>query len=378
MGHAYTPGLKVTERLLVKKSRILPLKGDVIVKVGDKVKPEDVVARTMLPGNVVPLNVANKLGIPPEDIEHVMLKKAGDRIKVGETVAQSKPLFGLKFLGSSKAEATVDGTIESVSHVTGQVLQRGEPTPVQVHAYIQGEVIEVLPREGCVVACKAAFVQGIFGIGGETSGAVKVVSQDNKTVLEDTMIDSSLKGKIVVGGSLVTAAALKKAIASGVKGIVVGGFDDKDLRDFLGYDIGVAITGSEDIGCTLVVTEGFGQINMAQKTFDLFKNHEGELACINGATQIRAGVIRPEVVIPLQSGESIKTDIAEPPIEGLKIGSPIRVIRHPHFGRLGKVTDLPSPLAKLESESKARTLEVEFDDGKRTIVPRANVEMIEG
>ncbi len=377
MGHAYTPGLKVTDRVLVKKSRILPLKGDVIVKVGDKMKPDDVVARTLLPGNVVPLNVANKIGIPPEDIDHVMLKKVGDPIKAGELVAQSKPLFGLKFLGGTKVEATVDGTIESISHVTGQVLQRGEPTPVEVKAYIQGQVLEVIPREGCVVACKAAFVQGIFGIGGETSGAVKVVTPDNKTVLSDAMINSSLKGKIVVGGSLVTAPALKKAIAEGVKGIVVGGFDDKDLRDFLGYDIGVAITGSEDIGCTLVVTEGFGQINMALKTFELFKRHEGELACINGATQIRAGVIRPEVVIP-QSGESVQTDIAEAPIEGLKIGSLIRVIRHPHFGKLGKVSDLPSPLAKLESESKARILEVEFEDGRRTIVPRANVEMIEG
>jgi hypothetical protein len=376
MGHAYTPGLKVTERILVKKSRILPLKGDVLVKVGDKVKPGDVVARTLLPGNVVPLNVANKIGIPPEDVEHVMLKKPGDTIKAGELVAQSKPLFGLKFLGGTKVEATVDGVIESVSHVTGQVLQRGLPSPVEVHAYIIGEVLEVLPREGCVVACLASFVQGIFGIGGETSGEIKMVTSDNKTVLTDSMIDASLKGKVIVGGSLVTAAALKKAIAVGVHGIVIGGFDDKDLRDFLGYDIGVAITGSEDIGCTLVVTEGFGQINMADKTFDLLKRHEGELACINGATQIRAGVIRPEVVVPASTGDAIKA-VPDAPIEGLKIGSPIRVIRHPHFGRLGKVTDLPSPLAKLESESRARTLEVEFDDGKRTIVPRANVEMIE-
>ena len=46
MAHAYTPGLKVTEKILVKKHRILPLKGDVIVKVGDKVSPKDVVART--------------------------------------------------------------------------------------------------------------------------------------------------------------------------------------------------------------------------------------------------------------------------------------------------------------------------------------------
>ena len=89
MGHAYTPGLKVTERLVVKKQRILPLKGDVLVKVGDKVKPDDVVARTELPGNVVPINVANKLGIPPEDIDMVMLKKVGDPIKEGDIAKTS-------------------------------------------------------------------------------------------------------------------------------------------------------------------------------------------------------------------------------------------------------------------------------------------------
>ena len=64
-------------------------------------------------------------------------------------------------------------------------------------------------------------------------------------------------------------------------------------------------------------------------------------------------------------------------IQGLNIGTPVRVIRHPYFGKLGSVTELPSPLQQLESESKARVLEVEFDGGKRALIPRANVEMIE-
>lgn len=373
MGHAYTPGLKVTENIVVRKNRILPLKGDVLVQVGQTVLPDTVVARTLLPGNVVPLNIANKLGIPPEDITTVMLKEVGDRIANGETIALAKSLFGLI---KTPCAATIEGTIESISHVTGQVLQRGEPTPVEVKAYVRGEVVEVIPREGVVVACQGSFVQGIFGIGGETHGPIHVATSDNHTVLADTLIKDDMKGKIVVGGSIVTAAALRKAIAVGVKGIVVGGFDDKDLRDFLGYDIGVAITGSEEIGTTLVVTEGFGQINMAGRTFELLKRHEGRLACINGATQIRAGVIRPEVVIPSETSVGIKGDGASA-VEGLKIGSPVRVIRHPFFGHLGTVSDLPSPLQVLESESKARVLEVEFESGKRAVVPRANVEMIE-
>lgn len=372
MGHAYTPGLKVKEALLVKKQRILPLKGDVMVKVGDKVTPDDVVARTELPGNVVPLNIANKLGLPPEDIEMVMLKKVGDPIKAGEMIALSKTLFIFK----NPAHATIDGTIESISTITGQVLQRGAPSPVEVKAYLHGVITEVFPEEGVEVQCQASFVQGIFGIGGEKSGPIQIAVDDNSVVLEENLIDESMAGKIIIGGSLVTAGALNKANKVGVLGIVVGGFDDKDLRDFLGYDIGVAITGSEDIVTTLVVTEGFGKINMASKTFELLKKHAGETACINGATQIRAGVIRPEIVIPTTT--EITIEIADEEIVGLTVGSPVRVIRHPYFGRLGEVTDLPSPLHQLESESKARILTVKFDNGEEAIVPRANVEMIEG
>ncbi len=372
MAHAYTPGLKVKDRLLVAKHRILPLKGDVIVKVGDKVEPNDVVARTHLPGNVEPLNVANRLGVPAEDLEMVMIKKKGDEIKAGEPLAIKKSFIKMF---SSQCNATLDGTIESISTITGQVLQRGMPIPVEVKAYLRGEITEVIPNEGVVVSTLATFVQGIFGIGGETSGNLKVVVPDNSTTLTEEFIKDEHKDMIVVGGSLVTAGAINKAIKVGVRGIVVGGFDDKDLRDILGYDIGVAITGSEDIGCTLVVTEGFGNIAMAHQSFGLLKKHEDKMACINGATQIRAGVIRPEVVIPIE-GTAEKDDV-DGEIKGLTVGTEIRVIRHPYFGVLGKVTELPSPLTKLESESMARVLEVEFQDGKRALVPRANVEMIE-
>ena len=374
MGHAYTPGLKVTEKILITKNRILPLKGEVIVKKGDRVNPDDVVARTHLPGPVEPINVANILGLPPEDIEDAMLKKKGDRVREGELIAMSKSFFGLF---KSKCNAKILGTIESISHVTGQVLLRGEPIPVTVKAYLDGEVVSIFPNEGIAVSTWGSFIQGIFGIGGETHGEIKIVVRDNSAVLTDKEIGPDCKGKVIVGGSLVTADAIKKAVSVGAAGIVVGGFDDKDLREFLGYDIGVAITGSEDIGISLIVTEGFGQINMAQRTFDLLRSKEGQRACINGATQIRAGVIRPEVIIPYEGDIHARESISDYREQGLNIGTPVRVIRHPYFGQLGKVTALPPQLLELESGSTARILEVEFEDGKKAIVPRANVEMLE-
>ena len=102
------------------------------------------------------------------------------------------------------------------------------------------------------------------------------------------------------------------------------------------------------------------------------------MACINGATQIRAGVIRPEAIVPLDEKMDEKGKSGEEAIGGLEIGSPVRVIRQPYFGMIGKVSDLPPALQKLESESKARVLEVQFTEGEKAIIPRANVELIEG
>ncbi|MCK4513220.1 hypothetical protein KAW64_15840, partial [bacterium] len=191
------------------------------------------------------------------------------------------------------------------------------------------------------------------------------------------LIDESMKGKVVIGGSHIDWEGLQKAMKIGVNGIVVGGFDDPDLKRLLGKDLGVAITGSENIATTLILTEGFGAMGMAGGTFNLLKSREGKKASINGATQIRAGVMRPEIVIPMPDAELPSRDGASSS-GGLEIGSSIRIIREPHFGSLGTVTGLPNDLQKMESESMVRVLTVKLADGSETVLPRANVEMIEG
>ena len=170
-------------------------------------------------------------------------------------------------------------------------------------------------------------------------------------------------------------AALMRAREVGAVAVVVGGFDDHDLRQLLGKDLGVAITGSEDLGFTLVLTEGFGHIRMAERAWALLTSNAGQLACVSGATQIRAGVMRPEILIPRAAAGAgaVESDASM----GLEIGSLLRVIREPYFGRIGNVVELPAELQVLESETKVRVLVVEFaDDRSRAMVPRANVELI--
>jgi hypothetical protein len=374
MAHSYTPGLKVTAFTTLRRERKLPLAGTVLAKVGQKVEAETIVARTELPGNVQTVNAANILGVLPEDVPECLVKPVGSPVKKGESFAESRSFFGLF---RSKCLAPVDGTLESISTVTGQAILREPPIPVEVDAYIDGTVVEVHERQGVTVETRGSFIQGIFGIGGETCGMLHVCVSRPDQALSEADIGEDARGKVLVGGSHVSTNVLRHAIRLGARAVVAGGFDDQDLREFLGYDLGVAITGSEEKGITLVVTEGFGDIPMASRTFDLLKRCEGRKVSVSGATQIRAGVLRPEIVAPRLEEALPGTAREEGDHAGLSLGSLIRVIREPHFGRLGKVVSLPPELIALETEAKVRVLEVDFGNGSKTILPRANVEMIE-
>ncbi len=372
MAHGYTPGLRITDNTIIRKRRRLPLPGSVLVEAGQAVQAEDIVAATELPGNVVTVNIAHELNIPPEEVSRVVVVNEGDHVQAGDLLAEVKALWGIFH---STARSPVEGTVESISDVTGQVLLRGRPLPVQVKAYISGTVVEVFEDEGVTIECHGALVQGIIGLGRETYGELRCLVDAPTEVLTADLVDDDCAGKILVGGSLVTYDTLQAAVAAGASGIVCGGINDTDIDRFLGYPLGVAITGQEDKPLTLVITEGFGRIPMSDRAFGLLRDHEGQRASMNGATQIRAGVIRPEVIVSHQASVSRQAEPLQEP--QLAAGQLIRLIREPYFGLLATIVELPEELQMIETESKVRVLKARLEDGRQVVVPRANVELIE-
>ena len=375
MAHAYTPGLKISAQTIVRSERRLPLMGDVLVEVGNQVSAEDIVAQTDLPGNVQMIHAANLMGTSPSSVGRFMLKKVGDPVEQEEIIAQSNGLFGLF---KSEVKSPISGTIENISDVTGQIVIREPSTPVQTWGYIDGQVIEVMENEGVVIETWGTLIQGIFGIGGETVGQLQTIVSSPNQPLTPELIQTDHEGQILVGGSTVDRQTVEFAIDKGVKGIVCGGIDDRELYQLLGYELGVAITGAENIGLTLMITEGFGQISMARQTFDLLLHRQGMKASLNGTTQIRAGVQRPEIVIPLEkdSNSSLDKDRVIIP-STLDVGTQVRLIRSPYFGQLGEVTKLLVEPQSLETEAHVRVLEVQLHNQERIVLPRANVEIVE-
>jgi hypothetical protein len=370
LASAYTPGLTVSGDIVVRRTRRLPIEGDVLVKVGDAVGPDQTIAEAVLPGVLQTIKLSDKLGVEPRDVTAMSKLKPGDKIEKGQMIAETKGLFGMF---KSSVASDFSGTVDSINEVSGSMYIREPGIPIGISAYVQGHVVETMPNEGAIIETRCAMIQGIFGVGGERTGVIRLAVKDAQQVLEPSVILATDAGKVLVGGSGMSAGAIRRAVEVGAAGIIAGGIRDEDLIAFLGYDIGVAITGTEQIGITLLVTEGFGYLGMADRTFALLKTLEGRECSLNGATQIRAGVIRPEILAPIAAdtvSESRAQDVFE-----LKPGAAIRVIREPYFGALGTVTGLPSTLQVLESGTEVRVLTAKLADGREVTVPRANVEI---
>ena len=140
----------------------------------------------------------------------------------------------------------------------------------------------------------------------------------------------------------------------------------------MGYQLGLAITGNEDIPFTLILLEGFGALPIGAEQQALLKELEGQGASINGATQVRAGAVRPEIII---SNTSLPEDLSKE-ASALKVGAKVKVIRYPYFAEHGVVIDLPKEPEAIESGAVCRVLRLKFDDGREVTIPRANAELV--
>lgn len=371
MAHAYTPGLRVSAHASIVKLRMLPVLGEVLVKEGELVTATQVVARAFLPGNVQLVNIAHHLGVEPADAVDRLCVKVGEVVAKDQVLAENVGFFGLV---RTQVRASAVGTVESVSKVTGQLILREEPKPLEVNAYIAGRVTRVIPHEGVEITTEGAFVQGIIGVGGERQGIIKNLVSGDYEELKIERIDESCRGCVLIGGRRASLECYRKAESVGAAGLVIGSFNDVDLGSILGYDLGIAITGGEEhVKTSLILTEGFGDLEMAGRTYMLLSSLVGCEASISGATQIRAGVIRPEIIVGRpKEGEAPKMLGTE-----TAVGARVRIIRQPYFGAIATISDLPSEPQVVESGAVVRVMQVTMSDGTEHILPRANVELIE-
>jgi hypothetical protein len=357
----------------------LPQAGDVLIRMGGRVEPEDVVAKAFVTPPPLAINVARALAIPPALVERAMRREVGNKVTQGEVLARTSPI------GGRTCSAPASGLITSVDPTSGYVTISPDPEALELRANIRGVVMEVLPGEGVVIETPAAQVYGAFGIGNERNGVLRLQVTDPGEIIQAKDIDSRCAYAILIGGAGISAAALKQAVKEQVCGIIVGGIDEKELRTFLGWaNQNAWKTGSNgwhlpnesaaaDPGLTLIVTEGFGERPMSSPIFDLLSAQDRQEAMLEGRTMLRRPMRRPRVVIPLMRSAGAQLEPSRPQ---LRAGARVRLLNQAHLGQIAQVRAVANAPRRTASGIQATAVEVLREDGTIAWVPQTSVEVV--
>ncbi|MEW6723856.1 MAG: hypothetical protein AB1331_02895 [Bacillota bacterium] len=318
-------------------------------------------AREAEPLVVIP--VAEVLGVPAHDTRHYARVREGDQVRAGQPLAaHTGALFHYKFVSSP-----VTGEVEKICGHSGTVTIRRQNLVAEVRAFISGRVVGLLPGEGAVIEAVGQRFEGVFGVGGEGWGRLEARSIEG---LAPEDIDERVNGSVLAVAGWVSGDALIKALSLGCQGVVCGSLPEAELVRFLGRELRVGLTGVEDVAMPVVITEGFGRVTMRDGLWELLSSSAGQTASVCGLTQIRAGAIRPEVIIADDSQESYREVVQPPTGQALEPGQVVRVDRGPWFGRIGTVTRLFDGVHRFANGCEEKAVEIQFGQERRVIAVR--------
>jgi hypothetical protein len=366
------PSLIVDPFATIRKDRELPVPGQLLCHVGELVESSTIVARASLAGDLLVLKVAEKLGIEPFEVIRGLKVAVNDQIYENQLLCEHSGIFGLF---KSRYHAPAAGVVEFVSEATGHVGIRLAAKLLEIKAHLAGKVVATRAKRAVSIESNAVLVQGILGVGGERVGLLQLLHFNKETAVTASDLPEDLSGKVIVAPTWADGEALRVAADRGAQGFILGSLDDSALSHYLGYDIGIALTGNEDISMSVILTEGFGHLRMAARTMAIFAELAGCRVALDGTTQVRAGAVRPEIIV-FPEKDRLFSFREESKSSQFSIGTRVRIIRDPYFGEIATILSIPDKPQRIETGAETRVLQVCFADGRQAIVPRANIELV--
>ena len=261
----------------------------------------------------VKVKISERLGIKPSHIKGYLKVRKGDFVYTGDLLAAVRldranktNIFMADKMSADKMADPIDrqtdsatcnsiqspatGTIKEINMDKGTITIQYDRQPLLHYAGISGKVIKVLPEREVHIQYEGYKLQGVIGFGRQAVGRLFYLNSTDKLLEPDEDTILILKDQIDLD-------LLKRIEEIGYKGVVAPSIHYRQLTKFTGEDIGVALTGNENVPFPLIITQGFGDFSLPQEYQQFFQNHNGDHIFIDGHTQIRAGVIRPEIII---------------------------------------------------------------------------------
>ncbi len=230
----------------IRRMRLLPVAGTVLVRTGQKVNASDLIAKALIPSGHIIMDIRRGLGIPKVSAaESCIVRQVGDRLEKGDVIAETTGLF------ARIVRAPQDGEIVSIGG--GQLLLRVSTSTIEVNAGFAGTVAEVIKDQGAIIETSGALIQGVWGNGCTDNGMLILTMKAPDDELTRAQIEVSMRGGVVVGGHCSSADVLHACTELPLRGLVLSSMAS-DL-----------IPTANELNYPIIVMEGFGKIPLMMR-----------------------------------------------------------------------------------------------------------------
>lgn len=339
---------------LIRRARMLPDAGQVLVRVGQKVGAADVVAEANIHNPHILMDVRSALRLSyADDLRKYITLRVGDRVQEGDVIAESSGLF--KRIVSAPANGQI------VAITSGQVMLETSGKPFQLLAGITGEVMEVIPGQGVILESHGALIQGVWGNGQINTGLLLSLANDAGDELVPAKIDMSMRGAVLMAGTCSSEEALLAAAQLPIRGLILGSMSS-DL-----------IPIAQRMEYPIVLLDGFGQIPINSVAYRILSTNEKRDVSINAAPLNLFKGTRPEIVIPLPAVGELAPEVAQ-----FKAGQTIRIKGAPYNKQvIGTLIEIIPGLTLLPNGIRVPAAFIRLENNEEIKIPLANLDVLD-
>ncbi|MCB0118016.1 MAG: hypothetical protein KDD72_03225 [Anaerolineales bacterium] len=337
----------------IVRERVLPISGNVLVRVQQKVSATEVVAETRWSREHILIDVAQILKVSPAAADRLIKCKMDDKLTANAEIAVGRGLF------PRTVRAQHEGRVVAVGG--GQVLLEVGEAKMELRAGIPGTVTQIIGKHGVVIQTSGGLVQGVWGNGRIDAGLMVNLMEGPETVLVPERVDVSLRGSIILGGMVKNVETLQALAELPARGLIASSILPSLLPK------------AREMRFPVLVTDGFGEIPMNSAAYKLLSTNSKREVALNAEIFDRYSGSRPEIFIPLPTS-------SEPPmpndVETFVPGLQVRLRRPPAMGKIGSIVSIKPGLTVLPSGLRAQAAEVKLENNETVIVPLVNLEVV--
>ncbi len=336
----------------IRRSRMLPVPGTVLVRTGQAVEATDLIAEVNLNPKHILLDFAQGLGVSSDNADKYLKREIGEEVNQDGIIA-AKP-------GNSRVvRAPVAGKVVTVT--AGKLLLQINKESHQLLAGVSGIVSEIKADYGAIIDSTGAWIQGVWGNKKINYGNLNILADFSDHILSLEDINSDLDDAVIYAGYCDDTAVLETAELNNWSGLILGSMS-APLIPF-----------AMKMPYPIIVLEGFGHIKINEKTHKLITTSAGRKVCLNAMKNDSYEGKLPEITIPLPSTASTSTP---QDTQILKRGTQIRILRSPYMGKVGTYKQQLPGMTRFPSGIQTIGAEIILINKDEVRVPLANIEVL--